>query len=124
VRAAGAAILGAAAIGALVLATGRSEAAPADSGVDFDVDAEVQLATNYYGMALANPETWSAGQLRSLEGLLVELGMQDLANDIMDMRLGLYGDTNPEPEPLPDIRWIPPDVIEEIADRIEEEAGE
>jgi hypothetical protein len=123
VRAAGAAILGAAAIGALVLATGRSEAAPADSGVDFDVDAEVQLATNYYGMALANPETWSAGQLRSLEGLLVELGMQDLANDIMDMRLGLYGDTNPEPEPLPDIRWIPPDVIEEIADRIEEEAA-
>lgn len=118
-RAAGAAILGAAAIGALVFATSKSQAAEPTNGVDFDVDAEVALATNYFGMALAHPETWSNGQLLSLEGLLSELGMIDEATIIADMRLGLYDDVNPTPEPLPDVTYIPPNVIDAIADNIE-----
>ncbi len=124
-RAAGAAILGAAFVGAAVLvassATAADDTASGDSDVDFDVDAEVQLATNYFGMALANPVDWSDGQLKSLEGLLMELGFQSEAQQIADMRVGLYGDTMVPPAPLPDIQWIPQEVIDEIANRTEED---
>ena len=122
-RAAGAAILGAAAVGTLLLVANKSSAAEPGGGVDFDVDAELALATNYYGMALAHPETWSAGQLVSPSGYLNELGLVDEAVTITDMRIGLYGEGNPTPEPLPDITYIPPNVIDEIADRMEEETG-
>jgi hypothetical protein len=122
-RAAGAAILGAAAVGALVLTASRSQAAEPGSGVDFDIDAELSLATNYFGMALAHPEQWSNGQLLSLANFLTELGMVDEATIITDMRLGFYDEINPEPEPLPNMQYIPPDIIDDIADRLEAETG-
>lgn len=119
-RAAGAAILGAAAVGAMFLAAGNASAS--EGGVDFDADAETQLAMNYYANALTNPIMWSNGQLMSLEGYLLELGFQKEANTIEDLRSGLYGPDKPGPEPLPDIAFIPSDTIDAIADRIEEEA--
>lgn len=121
-KAAGAAILGAAVVGAgLLLASKSSAAEEPDNSVDFDVDAEVQLASNYYANAFTDPFSWSDGQLKSLEGLLAELGMTKEAGNIRDMRLGLYGDTNSPPLPLPDITFIPADVIDAIADRAEED---
>src|SRR6478752_1372030 len=125
-RAAGAAILGAAAVGALLLATQNASAAESDEPAppDFDVDAEVALAMNYYANAISNPIGWSDGQLKSLEGLLVELGFtQPEASNIKDMRLGLYGDTTVPPAPLPDITFIPPSEIDAIADRLESDAS-
>ncbi len=122
-RAAGAAILGAAAVGVLILATGSASAAEPDDGVDFDADAEAQLAMNYYANALSNPVAWSDGQLKSLEGLLVELGfVNPQASNIKDLRLGLYGDTQVPPEALPDITFVPQSTIDAIADRLEEES--
>lgn len=118
-RAAGAAILGAAFVGIAFIATSAKAAEP-DSDVDFDVDAEVNLAMNYYANALTNPIAWSDGQLKSLEGLLVELGFSaPEASNIKDMRLGLYGETMAPPEPLPDINFIPQSVIDAIADQAE-----
>lgn len=122
-RAAGAAILGAAVVGAgFLLASSASAAEPEDEGVDFDIDAEIQYATNLYANALTNPEMWSAGQLLSLEGLLVELGMSSPeATNIKDLRIGLYGEGPHTPLPLPDINFIPASAIDEIADRLENE---
>lgn len=124
-KASGAAILGAAAVGVLLLASGESKAAEPEPGVDFDIDAEVQLAMNYYANALSNPISWSDGQLKSLEGLLVELGFdRPEASNIKDLRLGLYGD-NPSvpPAPLPDITFIPQSSIDAIADRLEADSN-
>lgn len=119
-RAAGAAILGAAVVGIAFMASTAHAAEPSDNGVDFDVDAEVNLAMNYYANALTNPIAWSDGQLKSLEGLLVELGFSSPeATNIKDMRLGLYGDTMAPPEPLPDINFIPQSTIDAIADQAE-----
>ncbi len=119
-RAAGAAILGAAIVGIAFAASNANAATPADDGVDFDVDAEVQLAMNYYANALSNPIAWSDGQLKSLEGLLVELGFSSPeATNIADMRIGLYGDTMAPPEPLPDINFIPQSTIDAIANQAE-----
>lgn len=123
-RAAGAAILGAAVVGVAVLAASNSQAAePAPNDVDFDVDAEVQLAMNYYANALTNPFMWNNGQLMSLEGLLMELGFQKEASNIEDMRDGLYGPEKPAPEPLPDINFIPASEIDAIADSFEADAN-
>ncbi len=119
-RASGAAILGAAVVGIAFLASTAKAAEHTDNGVDFDVDAEVQLAMNYYANALSNPISWSDGQLKSLEGLLVELGFSSPeATNIADMRIGLYGDTMAPPEPLPDINFIPQSTINAIADQAE-----
>lgn len=120
-KAAGAAILGAAVVGAgLLIATNSNAAEPApDNEVDFDVDAELQLASNYYANALTDPFAWSDGQLKSLEGMLIELGMTREAGVMRDMRIGLYGDTNAPPEPLPEVSFIPTHVIEAIADKNE-----
>lgn len=119
-RAAGAAILGAAVVGIALMASKANAAEPTDDGVDFDVDAEVQLAMNYYANALSNPIAWSDGQLKSLEGLLVELGFTTPeASNIKDMRIGLYGDTQAPPEALPDINFIPQSTIDAIADQAE-----
>lgn len=118
-RASGAAILGAAVVGIAFMAS-TAKAAEPDDGTDFDVDAEVQLAMNYYANALTNPIAWSDGQLKSLEGLLVELGFSSPeATNIADMRIGLYGDTMAPPEPLPDINYIPASTIDAIADQAE-----
>ncbi len=124
-KAAGAAILGAAVVGAGLLIATKSSATeePVENEVDFDIDAEVQLASNYYANALTDPFAWSDGQLKSLEGLLTELGMMKEAANIRDMRLGLYGDTNSPPLPLPDITFIPADVIDAIADQAEADAA-
>jgi hypothetical protein len=119
VRASGAAILGAAVV-AIAFAASTAKAAEPDRDVDFDVDAEIQLAMNYYANALTNPIAWSDGQLKSLEGLLVELGFSSPeATNIADMRIGLYGDTMAPPEPLPDINFIPASTIDAIADQAE-----
>lgn len=123
-KASGAAILGAAVVGAGLLLVGKSQAAEPPSEVDFDVDEEVQLASNYYANALTDPFAWSDGQLKTLEGMLNELGMTKEAGNIRDMRIGLYGDSNSPPLPLPDITFIPADVIDAIADRAEQEAEE
>jgi hypothetical protein len=123
-RAAGAAILGAAVVGAAVLVASNSQAAEAPSDeVDFDVDAEVQLAMNYYANALTNPIMWSNGQLMSLEGLLMELGFQKEASNIEDMRSGLYGPDKPAAEPLPDINFIPASEIDAIANEFEADSN-
>lgn len=122
-RAAGAAILGAAVVGIALMASNAKAAEPDDS-IDFDVDAEVQLAMNYYANALTNPIAWSDGQLKSLEGLLVELGFTSPeAVNIKDLRLGLYGDTQVPPAPLPDINFIPSSTIDAIADQAEADAA-
>jgi hypothetical protein len=120
-RAAGAAIIGAAAVGAIFLAANSAKADTGD-GVDFDADAEAQLALNYYANALTNPVMWSNGQLMSLEGYLMELGFTKEATTIEDMRAGLYGSDKPAPEPLPDVSFIPAETINAIADRIESES--
>jgi hypothetical protein len=120
VRAAGAAVIGAALVAGVVALSTRAEAAP-DDGVDFDVDAELQLAQNYYANAITNPVSWSAGQLVSLEGYLQELGLTDMAVNIHDMRTGIYGDAIPTPEPLPSIQFIPQSEIDAIADSLENE---
>jgi hypothetical protein len=121
-RASGAAILGAAVVGAGFLLASNASATPIqDEGVDFDIDAEIQLAKNYYAMAITDPEFWTAGQLHNLENFLMEMGMQQEAGNIKSLRVVLYGDNNPSPEPLPDINFIPPDVIDTIADRLESE---
>lgn len=120
-KASGAAILGAAVVGAGLLLATSSKAAEPDDDVDFDVDAELQLASNYYANALTDPFAWSDGQLKSLEGMLLELGLTKEAGNIRDMRIGLYGDTNSPPLPMPDITFIPADVIDAIADKNEED---
>lgn len=120
-KAAGAAILGAAVVGLGVLASSKAfaqEPAP-DDNVDFDIDEEEQLAKNYYAMAITNPETWSDGELKSLEGLLSEFGMLKEADNIKTLRVVLYGETNVPPEPLPDIFFIPPSEVDAIADELE-----
>lgn len=110
-------------MGVLMLATQGASAEEQNEPPDFDVDAEVQLAMNYYGNFLANPIAWSDGQLKSLEGLLTEYGMTDQATVVMDGRIGLYGETQAPREPLPDIQFIPGNLIDEIADRIEQEVN-
>lgn len=117
-RAAGAAILGAAAVGAMFMVA-SNVSAKEDSGV-IDLDAELQLGTNYYGMALANPEDWSNGQLISLSGFLVDLGMVQEAQNIEDLRMVMYDGAQVPAEPLPDIHFIPPDLIDLLADEAEE----
>ncbi len=116
-RAAGAALIGAAAVAAAVALASRANASEEtpDDGVDFDIDAEVQLASNYYANAITRPETWNPGQLLSLEGLLVDLGLTPEAANIHDMRIGLYGDAIPTPLPLPDLNFIPQTELDAIA---------
>lgn len=124
-RSAGAAILGAAVVGLAVLATSSkasaAEAPPDDIGPSED---ETQVAMNYYAQALTNPVMWSDGQLKSLEGILNEMGFHTESANIRDMRIGLYGDTAVPPEPLPDINFIPPSEIDAIADQLESEQNQ
>jgi hypothetical protein len=86
---------------------------------DFDAD---QVAANYYAMALKDPTAWSAGQLLTLEGVLNDVGLHDLAVNVHDMRLGLYGDAVPAPQELPDFTFIPQSEIDAIADQVEAES--
>lgn len=127
-KAAGAAILGAAVVGVGLLVATKSSAAteePApDDGVDFDVDAEVTLARNYYSYALTDPEMFTNGQLATLEGLLSELGFTQEAGNIHSMRTVLFGDSPVTPEPLPPINFLPPDLLDELADRLEADVAE
>lgn len=127
-KAAGAAILGAAVVGVGLLVATKGSAAeeqpPTDDGVDFDVDAEVQLARNYYAYALTDPELFSNGQLNNLEGLLTELGMLQEAGNIHSMRTVLFGDGPVAPEPLPDINFLPPDLLDNLADQLESDLAE
>lgn len=123
-RSSGAAILGAMAVGAIVLATSGANAAPADSGVDFDIDHEQELATNYYANAITHPNEWSDGELKSLEELLTEFGMTKEASNIKDLRIGLYGETDAPPLPLPDVFFIPPTEIDAIADQQDQELNQ
>lgn len=117
-RAAGAAILGAAVVGVAILATSRSQAAEPTPPPENNTDGEIQLAMNYYANALSNPISWSDGQLKTLEGMLTELGFSHPeASNIADMRIGLFGDTAVPPAPLPDIHFIPQSEIEAIADQ-------
>lgn len=123
-KSAGAAIIGALAVaGAVALASKSANAASSDSGgdVDLDVDSELQLAGNYYAMAITHPETWSAGQLLTLEGFLQDLGLNDEAANVHDMRVGIYGDAIPNPEALPQVRFIPQSEIDAIANAVESE---
>lgn len=120
-RSAGAAILGAAVVGLAFLATSSNASAAEAPPDDSSHDDDVQAAMNYYAQALTNPVMWSDGQLKSLEGILNELGAHTEAANIRDMRIGLYGDTAVPPEPLPDINFIPPSEIEAIADQLESE---
>ena len=123
-RASGAAILGAAVVGGVVLAVSSANAAPADNEHDRDIEDERQLARNYYAMAITDPETWSDGELKSLEGLLLDFGFTKEADNIKSLRIVLYGETSVPPEPLPDIFFIPPSEIDAIADQQEEELNE
>lgn len=118
-KASGAAILGAAVVGAGVLLATSAKAAPADSGVDFDIEAEMQLAKNYYANAITAPEQWSNGQLVSLAGLLGDFGFLKESANIEDMRSAVYGDDKPPAEPLPEIFFIPETEIDFIADSLE-----
>lgn len=127
-KAAGAAILGAAVVGVGLLVATKSSAAeePVDNGggVDFDIDAELQLARNYYAYALTDPEMFTNGQLNTLEGMLTELGMTQEAGNIHSMRTVLFGDGPVPPEPLPPINFIPPDLLDQIADQLEADVAE
>lgn len=122
-KAAGAALIGAAVVAGAVALASRANAATGDQPnqgpADFDAD---QVAANYYAMALKDPTTWSAGQLLTLEGVLNDVGLQDLAANVHDMRLGLYGDAVPAPQELPDFTFIPQSEINAIADRVESES--
>jgi hypothetical protein len=123
-RASGAAILGAAVVAGAVLAASSAKANTDENDVDFDIDAEAELAANYYANAVTHPIEWSDGQLKSLEGLLSEFGMTTEAQNIRDLRIGLYGETNSPPLPLPEIFFIPPSQIDAIADAQEQELAE
>lgn len=126
-KAAGAAILGAAVVGVGLLVAGKSSATveeTADEGVDFDIDAELQLARNYYAYALTDPEMFTNGQLNTLEGLLSELGLTQEAGNIHSMRSILFGDNPVPPEPLPPINFLPPDLIDQLADQLENDVAE
>lgn len=120
--------MGAAVVGGILVVASRASAAepaPPDDGPDFDADAESQLAMNYYAQALTNPIMWSAGQLKSLAGLLGELGFTTESANINDMGAGLYADyTTAAPAPLPDISFIPPSEIDAIADQNDQDLAE
>lgn len=120
-RSSGAAILGAAVVGLAFLAT--SSNASAAEPDDSNHEDETHIAMNYYANALTNPVMWSDGQLKSLEGILSEMGFAAEASNIRDMRIGLYGDTQVPAEPLPDITFIPPSEIDAIADQLESESS-
>lgn len=121
-RAAGAAILGAVAVGAALLVASKSQAATTH---DDSAPTDEEVASSLHAQALALPTDWTEGQLKSLENLLVEIGFRTEAADIKDLRIGMFGGDHPDvpAEPLPPITILPEIEISGINDRLDSELG-
>lgn len=128
-RSSGALLIGAAVVGAGVLLFGSQSASAAtlppdetDTGPEL---SDAQHVMSYHAHALALPEDWTEGQLKSLENLLVEIGFTSEAADVHDLRVGMFGGDHPDvpADPLPPITILPEVDINAIVDTAHAQAS-
>ncbi len=124
-RASGAAILGAAAVGAALLFASKSHAASLEPHDQPNEVTDEQVASSLHAHALALPNDWTEGQLKSLENLLVEIGFREEAAEVHDLRVGMFGGDHPDvpAAPLPPVTILPEVEIEAINSQLDSDLG-